>query len=245
MIYTQIRPHYNLADYIDTFWEVEGLGQQLKKQYILPDGCVDIIFNLGEDCKTGNGTLTMQSGKTYLVGTMTAFQESFLDSTNKLMGVRFKPAAFSSFYNFTSLNEITDKTIEFEQALSPEIHKVAQHSESYLNAYFLKRLTNSRHNSLFNVVKDIQTASGQISIDTLAKRNYTTGRQLERSFKRHIGISPKEFANIVRFRVALSKIKQNKKRKSLLDIAFDCGYYDHAHLTNEIKRYTGLAPSQF
>ncbi|WP_057938613.1 helix-turn-helix domain-containing protein [Algoriphagus resistens] len=244
MIYNQISPHSDLADYIDTFWTVEGLGQQLEKQSILPDGCVDLIFNLGEDCKTTNGRLTMQSGKTYLVGTMTAFQESFLDSTTKLTGVRFKPAAFSSFYKFTPLSEITDKTIEFDQVLSPEIHKVAQHSVSYLNAYFLNGLTNARHN-LFNVVNDIQTANGQISIDTLAKRNYTTGRQLERSFKKHIGISPKEFANIVRFRVALSKIKHNKQRKSLLDIAFDCGYYDHAHLTNEIKRYTGLAPSRF
>ncbi|QNL48721.1 AraC family transcriptional regulator [Olivibacter sp. SDN3] len=46
-------------------------------------------------------------------------------------------------------------------------------------------------------------------------------------------------------RLALSKIKRNKGQKNLLDIAFDCGYYDHAHLSNEIKRYTGLAPSQF
>ena len=35
MIYTQIRPHSDLADYIDTFWMIEGLGQQLKKQCIL------------------------------------------------------------------------------------------------------------------------------------------------------------------------------------------------------------------
>src|SRR5690554_595102 len=111
MIYTEIRPHSDLAYYIDTFWMIEGLGPQLKKQYILPDGCVDLVFNLGGDCKTDDRTLTMQSEKSYLVGTMTAFQESYLDSTNKLTGVRFKPAAFSSFYNYTSLNEITDKTI--------------------------------------------------------------------------------------------------------------------------------------
>lgn len=69
-------------------------------------------------------------------------------------------------------------------------------------------------------------------------------RQLERCFKKHIGITPKEFANIIRFQFAFSKIKHNEQRKSLLDIAFDTGYYDHAHLSNAIKRYTGLAPSQ-
>ena len=27
-------------------------------------------------------------------------------------------------------------------------------------------------------------------------------------------------------------------------IAFEHGYYDHSHLTNEIKRYTGVTPTQ-
>jgi AraC-like DNA-binding protein len=67
---------------------------------------------------------------------------------------------------------------------------------------------------------------------------------LERNFKTHIGIAPKEYSNIVRFQNALAKIKNSDQGKSLLDIAFECGYYDHSHLTNEIKRNTGLTPSQ-
>lgn len=244
MIYNQVKPHPDLADFIDAFWIVEGVEKQCDKEVILPDGCVDLIFNLGEDCRTDNGTLTMHSEKTYLVGTMTTFKETFLSASNKLVGIRFKPAAFSAFYKYVSLNEITDKTIEFERSISPDIHKIEQCPIPYLNAYFLNRLSKPKH-SLSAVIKDVQTANGQISIDTLAKRNHTTVRQLERSFKKHIGISPKEFANIVRFKATLSKIKHNKQQESLLDIAFDCGYYDHAHLTNEIKRYTGIAPSQF
>lgn|SRR5690606_31544886 len=88
-------------------------------------------------------------------------------------------------------------------------------------------------------------ANGLIGIDTLAKQNYTTTRQLERNFKKYIGISPKEFANIVRFKTALSKIKHNRKQQSLSDIAYECGYYDHAHLSNEIKRYARVVPSKF
>lgn len=39
-------------------------------------------------------------------------------------------------------------------------------------------------------------------------------------------------------------IKNTPYERSLLDIAFECGYYDHSHLTNEIKRITGLTPTQ-
>jgi hypothetical protein len=28
-----------------------------------------------------------------------------------------------------------------------------------------------------------------------------------------------------------------------LNIAIEHGYYDHAHLTNDVKRYTGMPPS--
>lgn len=241
MSYKQFKPHPDLADYIDAFWIVEG--QQCSKTTILPDNCVDLIFNLGDDCKTDQGVLTMQSGKSYLVGTMTASSESFLHSENKLIGVRFKPAAFSSFYSFASLKEVTDKAIGFEQSLAPDLAKIEQHSFSYLNKFFLNRLTGPKHN-LSTVIEDIEAANGQISIDNLVKRNHVTARQLERNFQRYIGISPKEFANIVRFRFAYSKIKNNKDQDSLLSIALDCGYYDHAHLTNEMKRYTGLTPSQ-
>lgn len=245
MTYNQFKPHLDLVDYIDAFWVVEGVEKGVRqKERILPDGCVDLIFNLGENCKTDNGNLTMQSEKTYLVGTMTTWQESFLDSQTKLIGVRFKPGAFSLFYNYAPLNEVTNKTIEFEKVLSLNINKLKQYSISYLNNHFLNRINNQR-NHLFPILKDVHVHMGQISIEELTKRNFVTARQLERNFKKYIGISPKEFVNIVRFQFALEKIKHNKQRKSLLEIAFEGGYYDHSHLTNEIKRYTGHSPSQF
>ncbi len=242
MSYHQFKPHNDLVNYIDAFWIVEGVEQQTIKTNILPDGCVDLIFNLGDDCKTDEGILTMQSGKPYLVGTMTTAKESISHQDNRLVGVRFKPAAFLSFYNFASLNEVTDQVIEFEQSLAPDLRKVQQSPISYLNSFFLNRQIRPKHN-LSDIIKAIEMANGQVTIDYLAKQNHTTQRQLERNFQRYIGISPKEFANIVRFRSALSKIKHRRQEESLLSIAFDCGYYDHAHLANEIKRYTGSTPS--
>jgi AraC-like DNA-binding protein len=67
---------------------------------------------------------------------------------------------------------------------------------------------------------------------------------LERHFRRHLGIGPKEFINFTRYLSAVRNIRRDYARKTLLDIAFDCGYYDHAHLTNEIRKYAGVSPSQ-
>lgn len=244
MSYRQYKPHPALSDYIDAFWIVEGAGQTLIKSNILPDGCVDIIINMGDHCRNDSGSTTMESGRSYLVGTMTTSKASFVKADNKLIGIRFRPAAFAAFYKFTPLHAITDQTIEFERALSPDPHKLIAEPIAYLNSFFLSRYVRPRHH-LSTVVKDIEMSGGQIAISELAKRHHITARQLERHFQQYIGTTPKEFTNIVRFQTALSRIKRQPQKDNLLSIAFDCGYYDHAHLTNDIKRYTGLTPSQF
>src|SRR5882724_3910816 len=111
MTYTEIPPHPALAPYIDAYWSVKGAGQNTATNRILPDGCVDIIFNLGE-----NETL-MKSGKAYLVGTMTSPIDTYVTPGTRLLGIRFRPAAFSAFYAFSSLHAITDNTIECDKQL--------------------------------------------------------------------------------------------------------------------------------
>jgi AraC-like DNA-binding protein len=243
MVYSQFKPHADLTNYIDAYWTVKGDKKELTTEKILPDGCVDLIFNLGEDCTTDNGKFTMKTNKTYLVGTMTRFKETNMNLETRLIGIRFKPAAFSTFYKFSSLHEVTDTTVDFESILSPDVYKTIKYSTAYLDQFLLKRLALSKHN-LFNVIADIQYHKGQINVQNLAKRQCTTIRQLERSFKTQLGISPKEYIKLVRFQFAFELLKNKSTDQSLLDIAVHCGYYDHAHLTNEIKYFTGTSPSK-
>ena len=59
-----------------------------------------------------------------------------------------------------------------------------------------------------------------------------------------MGISPKAFINFIRYQFAIQNIRESYSAQSLEDISFDCGYYDYAHLSNEIKKYCGVSPSQ-
>ena len=243
MIYKQVQPHAALGDYIDAFWTTTGDEKKLVSEKILPDGCVDIILNLGDDCKTDNGTIDLKTGKAYLVGTMTHFKIVEMKPETKLLGIRFKPAAFTSFYKFISLHQITDSIVEFEKKFSPDLKQAISNPNEYLNRFFLNKLTQPKH-SLLPVVTDIKECKGQISVSELAMRHFTTTKQLERNFKQDVGISPKEFINLVRFQFVLPVIQNKSSQESLLGIAFEHGYYDHSHLTNEVKRYTGVAPTQ-
>lgn len=241
MNYKKVKPCKELESFIHFYWELRG---NLKSEWerVFPDGCAGILVNLGNNCLTDNGSVSMEFGKTYVVGAMNSFKDSFIDNDTHLLGVCLKPATFANFYSYVSQNEFTNETIEFEKSNSFNVDKTLINPFNYFDCFFSERIK-SKSNKLQSVINDIHSTNGQISIFELSKRNYTTVRQLERNFKKYIGLSPKEYSNIIRFQYALSIIKNSNRGRSLLDIAFECGYYDHSHLTNEIKRNTGLLPS--
>ncbi|WP_276496492.1 helix-turn-helix transcriptional regulator [Pontibacter litorisediminis] len=243
MEYREIKPCQEVAPFIHSYWELRGDKFDGQWERNFPDGCAGLVMNLGTTCLTDNGSVSMVFGKTYVVGAMTSFKDSYIDSETHLLGACFKPAAFATFYNYAPQNELIDNTVEFEKPNSFNIDKVLNNPFDYLNQYFINR-RKGQHHPLQSAIDDIHLTNGQISIHELAKRNFTSVRHLERNFKKHVGLSPKAYSNIIRFQNALTLIKNSCGDRSLLDIAFECGYYDHSHLTNELKRNTGLSPSQ-
>lgn len=243
MEHKEIKPCIELQPFIHSFWELKGGETDRQWERIFPDGCPGLVLNLGDTCITDNGLANIEFGKSYVVGTMTSFKDNFIDNNTHLLGVCLKPATFSLFYNYAPQNELIDKTIELDKVLSFNIDKTLKNPEYHFNKFLTDRIR-KKDNQLQSVLETIHSTKGQLSIYELAKRNFTTVRQLERNFKIHIGISPKEYSNIIRFQNALTIIKNSDNKRSLLDIAFECGYYDHSHLANEIKRNTGLAPTQ-
>ncbi|AXY73336.1 AraC family transcriptional regulator [Paraflavitalea soli] len=243
MSYQEYKPHEALRLYIDAYWRVQTtLLSKPSVSRILPDGCVDIIINTGSTVVASDEDTLLVPEQAYLIGTMTSFSDTTQQPGAMLTGIRFKPAAFTLFYH-TSLAETADTCTSFELPLPVEQLRQADFV-TRLDQYFLRRKQTARHR-LFPVIDNVLQCAGNVRISQLAREHFTTKRQLERSFKEQLGISPKEFANIVRYRSVLKTIRHNAGKRSLEEIAFLNGYYDHAHLTNEIKRYTGNTPGAF
>ncbi|MDF2380546.1 AraC family transcriptional regulator [Nostoc ellipsosporum NOK] len=242
MQYKQIAPSAHLSPYIHTFWELKGEKTDQYPERIFPDGCAGIVINLGASCLTDNGTTSMEFGKTYVVGAMTSFKDSFIDENTHLFGVCLKPGTFPDFYQYAPQYELLDQTIQLERSRAFDLNRCMDDRLRYVNDFFIRRLQVT--NGLIKPVIDaIHQHQGRANIHEVARKHFITVRQLERKFKQQVGLSPKEYSRIIRFQSALSKIK-SAGDSSLQDIAFDCGYYDHSHLTNDVKRISGLTPSQ-
>ena len=116
--------------------------------------------------------------------------------------------------------------------------------ESFLMNQIRKHYKPFELSRITNSINLVNISRGLIRIDDLASRACLSRKQYERTFKQHIGTSPKQFLKTVRFQHALHK-RQIVAQTDLGELAFICGYYDQAHMTNDFKNLTGMTPKQF
>lgn len=64
-----------------------------------------------------------------------------------------------------------------------------------------------------------------------------------RLFKQSIGISPYQY--LIQQRVERAKQLLRKTNRLITDIAFDCGFNSHSHLSKQFRQLTGMTPKKF
>lgn len=112
-----------------------------------------------------------------------------------------------------------------------------------MDEFLLKRLANGRAPSTVTTGawKEIMRTAGRCRIDELARSMQRSREHLARTFRQEVGLSPKEYARVVRFRHAMSWIEK-RHGDGWCDIALECGYADQSHLINEFHALGGLTP---
>ena len=83
------------------------------------------------------------------------------------------------------------------------------------------------------------------SVDRLARNDTRTAGTLRRRFARHAGIAPKRWLILRRLDGVLRDARLADPGVPLAHLAIDHGFADQAHLTREMRRFTGATPGTF
>lgn len=79
-----------------------------------------------------------------------------------------------------------------------------------------------------------------ISIKSLSEDACLCQKQYERIFRQQVGMSPKEYARVVRLQKALWMLQNGSH--DFIGISVECGYADQSHLIREFKAMSGHTP---
>lgn len=247
MNYKEYIPAKNLNSIVNTIWIATNNGKEIESK-ILPDGYVDIIFDLEKQMDLNSGSEIRISGM------MTKFQNVTSRKNSETLGIRFKTGQFNSISNIP-LSEIKNTTVNASNLfpklnnsfLDELIEKKNQWEKIQLiNRFLLAEINWSdlTVNKLeHSVCEYIQLNYRELDLSKVAKNYCISLRQLERRFKTAVGVTMKEYHSIIRFNKTKDYITKNPNL-SLLNIAFDNGYFDHSHLSKEINKMSGLNPSE-
>ncbi len=255
-MYKEYHPSLLLSPYIDKYWEFKGNPDYGMRINILPDGCTDFIFTLGEVANAVGDSLIMQPYRSYFVGAMTKYSElvTYADTVH-MLGIRFLPCGILRFMNLP-LHELTNQRISTEDIESlfdhsfaerlcelPSIQKRIIFIESLLTKA-LCNCTSKAEQSMHFAIQQINLHKGNLSLHQLSHETCLCQRHFERKFKMHTGLTPKEYSRIIKFKNTIDLLRSTSY-DNLLSIATQAGYYDVPHLSNEIKKMSGNTAKSF
>jgi AraC-like DNA-binding protein len=237
--YREFLPSPRFRAHIECFWCHES-SAAIPAFRVLPDGCVDILFQ-----REGNG-----SGALNVVGTMTRAHVFELPARQVALGVRFKPAMAARFLRVGGA-EILDRTIALGDLWSSI--RTRQLAELIADSKTAEGRAAQIETALGEApaldaperaIAQLVESRGIVNLDDLADAARLSPRQFRRICLERTGISAKRLARILRFRNAVARATPSR-RGDWAEVALECGYYDQAHLINEFREFSGVAPGNF
>ena len=258
------RPKFPLSRFVEYFWMVDCQGMHFGREKILPDGAIELIINLGSPQKLVNNDQPERHTlfkKSWISGERKNFL--IVDTTPDYfgIGIRFRPGGAFPFLQFP-LSELTDQVIEMDRLWGNFINDVRdQLGESpspsskfrILEGLLLKKGNGAleHHPIIDAALTRLLNQEEDLSIKTLAQDLGVSQKHLLRLFDRVVGLTPKLLARVLKFQKVLQSVEQHlsrnagKQRVHWTQIAYECGYYDQAHLIHDFQAFSGMNPTAY
>lgn len=253
MHYREYPPHPALAAHLDCVWAAQAPASA-QRHRVLPDNCVDLLWQDGGQCGFAVGMMSSP----ILVASSVPL---------RTLAVRFRPGAAGLFLR-APLHVLTDQRADLDQLWGRsdvegladalwERERPERARLALIEAMLLQRLRAAqaapaaallaqRHAEglIRYALGALESSDGGLRIADLATQLGVTRQHMASLFRQHVGLSPKLYARICRFRRATATLQQTSA-PDWSQLALDCGYFDQSHLIHDFQQFAGSAPQHF
>jgi AraC-like DNA-binding protein len=257
MTYLTFEPQPDLAALVKCYWTLEVPAQQdVERQLIVPDGCIEMAFILGDDIMRyiSEDEFVLQP-RAMVLGQIT--RQFYIKPTGAVdsFAVRFYPYGFASFarvdINTLSNTETPLSALFGEEASRLLVQRIVRANNTkarigIVESFLIDRMGEKEtiDTIVHEAIEAMLETKSTGAIQNILKENASSRRRLEREFRQKIGVSPKQLSKVIRLQAAL-KMVLNRQSQSLTKIAYESKYYDQAHFIRDFKEFTGTTPRKF
>lgn len=252
----KIYPHdERVANYVDYYWqlgskEVDDIAHG--RIHDFPCLTPELIADIEGEVPFFYKSQLHQLHPGTLFGYMDASVTVDLSNIKTFTVVRFKcmgPAANLPFLRCSATDLVRSHFVDVNQVFSQPISRQLQKAlrsgtvgqkRDGLDRWLRQCFDRNRLGFLNELVEEIEPHHDVAEIARLSNLSLSS---LERHFKKESGMTPKKFLMHNRFRLVLQDIARADVT-DWQDIVYRYNYYDQAHMIKEVKRFSGLTPSE-
>lgn len=193
---------------------------------------------------------------TFVYGQLEAFKDIQVPPNSTLIVAVFQPSGLSSLLR-TPAHDLRGEIVSLDSILGKPVLAIEERLQdstaiyeqlSLLNHFFLSMLPR-RIKSTVNLAGQttafIQQRKGLITVKELIGFTGYCERQIARIFLDTIGISPKNYAKLIKLQHFIKELQSAKNTTKLSELAYQSGYADQSHLNKDFKTITGMTPGNY
>ncbi|MCM8568915.1 helix-turn-helix domain-containing protein [Gramella jeungdoensis] len=248
-------PPTDLQEFIASYGILEIPDGQTETYFSPPLAMSGFIINIGKNKGTVIARIEDRdffTANAVAGGQVTAPVYGELVGEVKSIMVFFKAMGMHRFFG-NDLSQLTNSSKALTEFLGPEEADLLwnnlkaqpdnQQQINILNDFFRKHITHREEDKKLEKVLDyIHEKQGNVNITEILESFYYPRKSLERHFRKKIGLSPKVYIKIYRFKCLINFLEHNPET-TWSQLASQTGYFDQSHMSRYVKEYLKVSPN--
>lgn len=259
MTFQEFIPSPALRPYVARYWLVETFPADAHpmEHLLLPNSLDGFVFQY----QTQAPHFYLRAGQAEALPAAYALLQPVapwrlrLPAACGIAGVFFRPGVVHRWLR-CPMHELTQQPLDLEALLGREVgHLLAQLGEAIsgpdrraqlLEAFVAQRLPVFAQSVTCadHALQLLVQHHGNASVQALARQLRVSRQYLARQFAEQVGLSPKLAGRIMRFNAVHQRLVR-QPQPNWLDLVYQFGYYDQAHLIKDFQAFTGGSPTDF
>jgi AraC-like DNA-binding protein len=219
---------------------------------MLADARSSLALDLGATCRTDAGWSSGAPLEARVLGARRLARQAAAHDCSEMVGAYLEPGATLALLSVPAV-ELTDRTVGLDEFWGSQatqlLSDVAELGEAArvdrLETALLERLrpqSRSRRSvDVLALTRWVQANPTSARVSELAGMVDVSRRHLTRIFREVVGVSPKRFCRLARFKTGLVYAGAGQG-VSWAQVAEELGYADQSHMIAEFRELAGLTP---
>lgn len=253
MGYTALPPPAPLSGLVEMIWDWDMPPLAHRYDRILPSAGSQLVINLAEDeTRVYDGAFACRrfSASSF---DGPSYRSFIIDTAEqvRVVGVVFKPGCAAPLFR-QRMDLLCNDHVDLDALAGGPARGLRERLLDagsaaarlrVVQAWLLRQAGDARpHAAVVHGLRMLRDEPQVQRIPAIAAHCRLSPRRFGTLFREHVGMSPKRYARLLRFRRLVGQARQ-APAIDWAGLALDCGFHDQSHLVHEFRAFSGLTPT--